>query len=409
MSQFYDNASLVVVPSGYKAGTVYAQKPLTTDGQLGFTRTGDTATRVNSAGLIEPVLANVPRLDYLGSTCPRLILEGQRTNFSTYSEQLDNAAWTKANCTISANAVTSPDGYQNADNIVTTAANSDIGRLTATITANTATYTQSAFFKWVSGYEFVKYRIALVGGTAQAAYLDFNARTGAFSASDTTYKIESYGNGWFRVSFQITNNGTNTSLITQIYPTNVTTATQTLSAWGFQVEEGAYATSYIPTVAASATRGADACSKTGISSLIGQTEGTLFVEVNFNGTGFGTDNDFLIYAGNGSNTNSMYIDYYNNLFRFVVFTGGSLTFYTDIATTNGTHKLGLAYKSGSYAAYVDGVQIAVDTNAANPPTTSIFSLGGNATGFTAITKNTKQALLFKTRLTNAELAELTTL
>jgi hypothetical protein len=67
---FYDLASLVVVPSGYKASKVYAQKPLTTDGQLTFSR-ASTATRVNASGLIEEVASNVPRLDYLGSSCPR--------------------------------------------------------------------------------------------------------------------------------------------------------------------------------------------------------------------------------------------------------------------------------------------------------------------------------------------------
>ena len=77
---FYDLASLVVVPSGYKASKVYAQKPLTTDGQLAFTRS-TTATRVNSAGLIESVAINVPRLDYTNSTCPKLLLEPSRTNF----------------------------------------------------------------------------------------------------------------------------------------------------------------------------------------------------------------------------------------------------------------------------------------------------------------------------------------
>jgi hypothetical protein len=50
---FYDLASLVVVPSGYKSGKIYAQKPLTTDGQLTFTRSNDTATRVGPDGLIE--------------------------------------------------------------------------------------------------------------------------------------------------------------------------------------------------------------------------------------------------------------------------------------------------------------------------------------------------------------------
>jgi hypothetical protein len=179
--------------------------------------------------------------------------------------------------------------------------------------------------------------------------------------------------------------------------------------FGAQQEIGSYPTSYIPSLGSSVTRLADAASKTGISSLIGQSEGTLFVEIDFNGVGFGTDNDFFIYVGNGSNTNAIYIDYFNNLFRFVVFTGGSLTAYFDTATTNGTHKIALAYKSGSYAAYKNGVQIGVDAAVANPPTCSIFSLGGGATGFGPITKNTNQAALYPVRLSNAELASLTSL
>jgi hypothetical protein len=79
MSVFYDLASLVLVPSGYKASKVYAQKPLTADGQLTFSR-ASTATRVNASGLVETVASNVPRLDYLGSTCPKLLLEPQRRN-----------------------------------------------------------------------------------------------------------------------------------------------------------------------------------------------------------------------------------------------------------------------------------------------------------------------------------------
>jgi hypothetical protein len=91
---FYDLASLVVVPSGVKAQKVYAQKPMTTDGQLTFGR-ASTATRVNASGLIETVASNVPRLDYLGSTCPKLQLEPSRTNLALHSSAINNAAWVK--------------------------------------------------------------------------------------------------------------------------------------------------------------------------------------------------------------------------------------------------------------------------------------------------------------------------
>jgi hypothetical protein len=52
MSQFFDQASLVMVPSGYKDGKVYSQKPLSTDGELTFTR-ATSATRVGPDGLIQ--------------------------------------------------------------------------------------------------------------------------------------------------------------------------------------------------------------------------------------------------------------------------------------------------------------------------------------------------------------------
>jgi len=40
MSSFYDDASLVVIPSGYKTSKVYAEKPTDGSGDLTFTRLG---------------------------------------------------------------------------------------------------------------------------------------------------------------------------------------------------------------------------------------------------------------------------------------------------------------------------------------------------------------------------------
>jgi hypothetical protein len=63
---------------------------------------------------------NVPRLTYQngGGGCPSLLLEKQSTNLALYSEQFDNAAWSKNNTTVTANASTSPDGTQNADKLI---------------------------------------------------------------------------------------------------------------------------------------------------------------------------------------------------------------------------------------------------------------------------------------------------
>ena len=119
----FDDASLVTTPNGYKAGTLYSIKPTSGAGDMTVVR-ATTATRVNSAGLIESVANNVPRLDYSNGTCPCLLVEPQRTNLLTYSEQFNNGVWglfssgTGVNPIITANTTTAPNGTLTADTIV---------------------------------------------------------------------------------------------------------------------------------------------------------------------------------------------------------------------------------------------------------------------------------------------------
>jgi hypothetical protein len=397
--------------------------------------TGDIATdyiATTSAAVTVGPVANVPRLDYLDSSSPRLLLEPQRTNLALYSEQFDNAWWTAAGASITANTAVAPDGTTSMDRLTETATTNPHQVISTAVTIFGGVARVFSAFVKKGNVRYIQLANVAFGDSSASSIFDLDTKTvtdsRASSGAGPTFSfvsasVEDYGNGILRLI--LVNTSSFDSPTYRIAHSNQATftgatlvdgmvsyagdASSFTDIWGAQVEAGAYATSYIPTLGASVTRGADAASKTGISSLIGQTEGTLFAEIDFNGTGFGTDNDFFIYVGNGSNTNAIYIDYYNNLFRFAVFTGSSLTAYFDIATTNGTHKIALAYKSGSYAAYMDGVQIGVDAAVANPPTCSIFSLGGGATGFDSITNNTKQALLFTSRLSNDDLASLTTI
>ena len=130
MSQFYDQASLVMVPSGYKNGKVYSQKPLSTDGELTFTRSNDTATRVNSSGLIEKV----------------------RTNVALYSNDFSNAAWAKLdNATVSGIRVADPFGGNTAWQVIFDGSSN--GRIEQTIGSliNNGTYTTSFYLRVASG------------------------------------------------------------------------------------------------------------------------------------------------------------------------------------------------------------------------------------------------------------------
>ena len=113
-----NNAKIITTATGSKAGTLYSIKPDTGLADLDITR-ATTATRVNSSGIIETVAVDVPQLDYTDATCPSFMVEQQRTNLHLYSEELDNAAWIPGDVTVSANAITSPDGTTNADECTT--------------------------------------------------------------------------------------------------------------------------------------------------------------------------------------------------------------------------------------------------------------------------------------------------
>jgi hypothetical protein len=185
-----------------------------------------------------------------------------------------------------------------------------------------------------------------------------------------------------------------------------------LYLWGAQAEQSSYKTSYIPTVASSVTRLADAAFKTGVSSLIGQTQGTIFVEVDLTRSNASGLNQYLMQLYQAAGERIIVFRTATNELNYYFLQGATAFFSTTTITTNGRHKLAFGYKSGDSVFYIDGAQ--VDTDAT---TFSAFSslaelhIGANFNPTQAEIGdyNYNQAVVFKTRLTNAQLAELTTL
>jgi hypothetical protein len=179
--------------------------------------------------------------------------------------------------------------------------------------------------------------------------------------------------------------------------------------YGAQLEASSYPTSYIPTTSASATRVADACSKTGISSLIGQTEGVMFADFVFNG--YMESIEEMSLSVNTSNRIGMYTFDGTNTLRGYIVASGAVPFENNfIALTLGQrYKVAFAYKSGDCVVYINGVNVFGNS--------STFSFGATMDAFkfsssdntSQFYKPINQAVLFKTRLTNAELASLTTI
>ena len=385
--------------------------------------TGDIATdyiATTSAAVSVGPVANLPRLDYSGgATCPSLLLEPQATALLTFSEAFGNAAYTKLQMNVSENQAISPSGYQDADKIFGVSGEAYILIYSAGLAANT--YSVSIFVK---AAEYSKF--GLRESNSYGSYATFDLTQGTVldtsSLPDGTVsnaKIEAYSNGWYRCSAVFGGVSSmnwgfiplpNTYTTGQPFGSYTADGTSGVYIWGYNVTQTNYVQSYIPTLSAAVTRGADSCSKTGISSLIGQTEGTMFAEFTYNGVANSGVYEIIMELGPDAN-NVITINKNNTtaeLYVFAQVAGVIQVNSVGITGTNilGTHKVALAYKLNDYVCYLDGVQVFTDTSATVPTCSGVF-VGQTVSSTAQLGGGISQALLFKTRLSNADLATLT--
>lgn len=265
-----------------------------------------TAAITNYIPVLKTAAANVARFDHNPTTSESLglLVEEQRTNLLTYSSEFDNAAWAKPNATITANTVVAPDGTLTGDALIpTTSVN--LGRYANQDTAITsgATYTQTVYAK-ANG----TYALQLAGSNAfnTAQYINFDLNTGVVGGSlGASGTITAVGNGWYRCSGTFVATGTSTGrILIAVVPTASSTRVETFTGdgysgvfiWGAQLEAGAFATSYIPTVASQVPRLADTATMTGtnFSSWFSNAAGSIYSE--FDSPGIATGGSSVIYT-----------------------------------------------------------------------------------------------------------------
>jgi hypothetical protein len=179
-----------------------------------------------------------------------------------------------------------------------------------------------------------------------------------------------------------------------------------------QMELGAYATTFIPTTTAAVTRLADTCSLTGASSVIGQTAGTIFAEINLAKL-LGIQSRYILVISDNTANNRIYIAFSgssSNILRARIFSAGVQQMSIDTATISslGKYKLALAYNNNDAVLYVNGVQIGTDTSV-TIPACSQLNVCTNQAGASPFDDGINQAALYTTRLSNTELQAITSL
>jgi hypothetical protein len=431
--------SLILVPARFKTGKLYTPVA-TTSGGLVLGASGDfnvtratTATRFNSAGLIESVASGVPRLDYYtsGGTagCPALLVEPQSQNVARFVNQMTGQDFPSASggltITTGSTDFLAPDGASGSiTKYVGGAASGSNQQAYYTggpITASAAgVHTFSLFVKAgaTNPLNFCAIQFALFTGASGTATSYFSLASG--TALTAGASIQNYGNGWYRLTsapytiaagdlsgnvifiFAESNNDFNWPASGAL---NLTAYT-----WGAQMEAGSVATSYIPTTTAAVTRNADVVTLSGaVSGCIGQTEGTIYAEVDVRNLGVET---YFIRVDDGASTNIVSLRKLNtnNVRSAITAPTTSGTINISSATfTAGILKIAFAYKSGEIALCVNGANLTANGTFTFGASFNRVSVGSNITGGTELNDRIRAVALYTTRLTNAELQSLTTL
>ena len=387
-------------------GSVYIQDAQLEQGLVAtdYIETGATTAQ---AGILE----DMPRLDYSGgASCPSLLLEPQRTNLFDSSEYTNTAYWQEElGITQEQNTteVTSPEGVYNAVRLISANATSPQSIINVSPSITTGNdYSVSLFVK-KRDYDYFQIRFTGIGSAFTAASVWFNIDEGSVGTTDSgiVADIEDYSNGWYRIIATKASSATGTggirfNLASSDGVQNVVgDGSKGTYVYGFQIEQGSYPTSYIPTYGSSVTRSLDSAVTPNLTA-----DG---VATNPNAWTFVVKGD---WTGNGAPANNHTFSRQEGGFMYryggsMGFSGATKTYWTEYNPTAAT-------------AYIwDGTQLRIRREGSDIRTISAAAIGWNSGGISNwsltfvnirnIQYEVDQVLLFNSVLTDSEIDQLT--
>jgi hypothetical protein len=377
------------VAGGVKAGTLYS----IIGPDLDVTR-GTVKNRVNRAGVLSEVASGVPATDFAGGVLRGTTVEPSAVNVLLRSEEFDNATiWansisgTGLTPVRTANAGVAPDGTMTADRLIFNLNGGTTVNDFSQILQSSTIISPNISSVYVKSFDGSTYTIRLdIGGGDIVLFTVTNQWQRVLVPTTVT------ANSSFRIGLR----GAGQSDVADVL------------LWGAQRETGSVATSYIKTEGSAQTRNADVITKTGLGSVLPQTEGAVYCEVTTRN--IGSNRRFLDLATDANNTRvTIQKGNGNDTFQLAVIDGGvAQALISGSAGATGTFKIAGAYKANDFVLYINGVQIGVDASGTVPPLASV-GIGCSITGGAQCNDNIHSFSIFDKRLTNAQLQALTTL
>jgi len=360
--------------------------------EIGLVATEWITSPVGSKGFAG-ILEDSPRFDYSGgASCPSLLLEPSRTNILEYSEYFEDSFYIKdSGVSATSNQIISPEGLQNGS-LISVGSN---GRLYANHTSGT--YISSVFIKegTFSHFKISGQNVDLTTSPISVGSLDF----------------EDYGNGWYRIYGSYTGNR---GFQIQAYPDN-TYSSHTDSGnyyiYGAVIEEGSYPTSYIPNHSGgSVTRNAEENTTANISSVIGQQEGTFFLDFEFlDGATAENQNWIALESEDGQSRVLFYKSAATNDLRLLI-TADDIGVFSKsnlvAISPNTRYKVAVRYSSGEQGVAANGSMVGVNGTSTYTRTSLLSRVKFNESNIQPSCR-VHQAIVFESGLTDSELETLT--
>lgn len=433
MGKIYDKASLILTGgSAYKAGELWAQKPLTDGAKFTYGR-NSVANRITDCGEISEVATNVPLVEWLDSS-PYMLYEIGSTNRYTYSNNFSTAWDFSGGSTVrTTNAGISPEGLINAAKIDQSTNNTSCYFMQNTTVTSGYWYTHSIYVK-SNGARYIQ----MTGSTGFSnSLINFDIIDGTVTYSDNydaflAYGIEAVGNsGWYRVFVTMVCGATaNGRIVTALIDDanggrleSCTVPTGGILAWGAQLEEwsvwqGLEPTSYIKTGSSTATRPRSDLYITDLQSknIFGESLGALYLNMRPRSSSRNSSTRTL-YMQDATDTGEAFNFYSTDSTaggEFGSGTVGWMWYNTHDGSTNASeqiylnvnqdNKMVFSWTASQWKLYLNGVAVVTENHTSNPIKINDFNFEP-VQNCSAI----KEIMFFDQQLTESEAITLTTL